>query len=288
MDVTYTNKMYIDNIFNPTFIGIYLDWYKLYNKDVYTNEYNYFDVNLFRLSQVNKYMYYTSNFFVSIINYFSNKNNLITNLITFKERYIPYFHGDIQPFSVLYIPNTTKLRWQLYVREFYNSYLEYGKIFINLFDGNLDVFSSIPNVKISNRSIGKTGYIDGVKNSDISHSICKGVDSFNRKFIILRYKCDSVNYDEDYYYPEEESNVLEGNLLSTMVIFQKYPNIDCLRFGSRYYYALSGSIDADKCVWINNIINGKTVCDPTQVLSENENYINMENVNRANGWKIDI
>lgn len=67
-----------------------------------------------------------------------------------------------------------------------------------------------------NQFLGNTGYIDGIKPSDLQKSVVWGVDSHNRLYIAFKYFCETAKEKALSIY--QRNNVSEG----LMVVFQRY------------------------------------------------------------------
>lgn len=69
---------------------------------------------------------------------------------------------------------------------------------------DLDFIYKIPELKFKPSFLGSTGYIDGINYLDLSYPIMRGIDNWDREFIVLKYK------------------ISEHNRIYTQTIFQRY------------------------------------------------------------------
>ena len=79
----------------------------------------------------------------------------------------------------------------------------------------IDKFMTIPILNLADRQ-GHTGYIDFVRNKEMTSPLMKGIDCYSRPFLAIKYvdrKCDEVR---------------------TLVIFHRYTNEEAMAVGTCY------------------------------------------------------
>lgn len=80
----------------------------------------------------------------------------------------------------------------------------------------IDAFMDLPILNLGTK-MGHTGYLDFVKNDDLSAPVMKGIDCYSRPFIAFRYINRKINKTQ------------------TLVIFHRYTDGEALAIGSAYY-----------------------------------------------------
>ena len=100
---------------------------------------------------------------------------------------------DITFINIIFTNKIILNFYKLFFKKLYDQQIKFirdnnfnNKI-INLF-GGIYKFALFPILKWSDEYYGFTGYIDNIKNKDITYKIMIGVDSYKRPFIVLRLK----------------------------------------------------------------------------------------------------
>ncbi len=101
-------------------------------------------------------------------------------------------------------------------KKFLTKWIEY-KNFMDkhqYFNHYSDKIWEYPVTKFKKFLIGPTGYIDNISDRDINFSLVRGIDSYQRHFIVIKYKLiNDIN--------NSEINFIKDNIY-TLTIFQRY------------------------------------------------------------------
>lgn len=280
------NNLFTSVVFEDIFLDFYI---KTFNLNAEYETFNYFALWLINFSKINKFMYYNSQLFKRIINSLHDKKftlNYINKTEDYKIKEIYYNDEMGNPYKKLRIPNNTNLSWQIYIKKYFCYLYKYDRIFISIFDGDVDKFGSISNKKLSSKYLGNTDYNDKLKNINMKKPIMKGLDSLGRPFLAIKYKCLDEDNMNTYSRNHDEDSISR----STMVIFQRHLYSPLLVVGSYYYNILnfSGGIKPNAYLWLYKIINGYKVPNPRLVSNDLPRalYYNSLEVGEYN-WIID-
>ena len=156
--------------------------------------------------------------------------------------------------------NSNIEKWSecFYLNEYFKK--EYGKLYTTIFDSNLDRFYSIPLFNLSNKQYGD--YIDFIGHDHMTQPIMRGLDRYNRCFLLVRYSSSKKESDITSMWSPDDNPTC-----SVMCIFQRYPGMGSYVVGSRYYYTLhcEGGLRKNSLHWIKQLVNGEVVDNPMNI-----------------------
>jgi len=165
---------------------------------------------------------------------FFNNKDLIWNTLKFLDKKELYqinrsYHQYPRNTPLNYKINLSQLRelsllFILFLnqkKKFFSKWLKY-KNFIDkhqYFQHYISEIWNYPVIKFNNKFLGSTGYIDNIYNKDLDYPIMRGIDSYQRHFIVIRYKLlNNIANSETGYHKIN----FRKNEVYTLTIFQRY------------------------------------------------------------------
>ncbi len=170
------------------------------------------------------------------MNSFFNNTDLIWNTLKFfekKELYqfnrSCYQHGDDTQLNYKLNVNQLKELSSLSIlflnqkKRFFNKWLKY-KNFIDKHQDFQHYTSQVwdyPVLDFNRNFVGSTGYIDNIYDTDVNYPLMRGIDSYQRHFIVIRYKLLNNNIANNSVTTLKKINFRKDDIY-TLTIFQRY------------------------------------------------------------------